>query len=117
MSLSPPIAPRKPAACPPLHGRRRTDDYTWLKDENWQQVMRDPTLLRSDIRAYLEAENAYKDAALAPTQALRAALFDEFRGRIKEDDSSVPAKDGAWEYYHRYPRRGAAPGGVPASGR
>ena len=109
MSLSPPIAPRKPAACPPLHGRRRTDDYTWLKDENWQQVMHDPTLLRSDIRAYLEAENAYKDAALAPTQALRAALFDEFRGRIKEDDSSVPAKDGAWEYYHRYREGGQHP--------
>ena len=109
MSLSPPIAPRKPAACPPLHGRRRTDDYTWLKDENWQQVMRDPTLLQSDIRAYLEAENAYKDAALAPTQALRAALFDEFRGRIKEDDSSVPAKDGAWEYYHRYREGGQHP--------
>ena len=109
MSSYPPIAPRKPVACPLSHGRRRTDDYAWLKDENWQQVMRDPTVLRSDIRAYLEAENAYKDAALAPTQALRAALFDEFRGRIKEDDSSVPAKDGAWEYYHRYREGGQHP--------
>ena len=109
MSPSPPTAPRKPAALPPLHGRRRTDDYAWLKDENWQQVMRDPALLRADIRAYLEAENAYREAALAPAEALRATLFEEFRGRIKEDDSSVPAKDGAWEYYHRYREGGQHP--------
>ena len=109
MSSTPPVAPRKPIAFPTLHGRRRSDDYAWLKDENWQQVMRDPAVLRADIREYLEAENAYRNAALAPTQALRAALFDEFRGRIKEDDSSVPAKDGAWEYYHRYREGGQHP--------
>ena len=109
MSSTPPVAPRNPSGFPVLHDRRRTDDYAWLKDENWQQVMRDPTVLSADIRAYLEAENAYRDVALAPTQALRAALFDEFRGRIKEDDSSVPAKDGAWEYYHRYREGGQHP--------
>ncbi len=58
----PPIAPRKPATRT-LHGRRRTDDYAWLKDENWQQVMRNPVLLRTDIRARLEAELA-PDAVL-----------------------------------------------------
>ena len=71
--------------------------------------MRDPAALRADIRAYLEAENAYKEAALAPAAALRAALFDEFRGRIEEDDSSVPAKDGEWEYYHRFRAGGQHP--------
>ena len=109
MSSTPPVAPRKPAASPVLHGRRRIDDYAWLKDENWQQVMRDPAVLRADIREYLEAENAYKDAVLAPTEALRTALFDEFRGRIKEDDASVPAKDGGWEYYQRYREGGQHP--------
>ena len=109
MSSTPPVAPRKPVVSPALHGRRRTDDYAWLEDDNWQQVMRDPAVLRADIREYLEAENAYKEAVLAPTEALRAALFDEFRGRIKEDDSSVPAKDGAWEYYHRYREGGQHP--------
>ena len=98
-----------PATFPVLHGRRRTDDYAWLKDENWQQEMRDPAALRADIREYLEAENAYKDAVLAPTETLRVALFDEFRGRIREDDASVPAKDGAWEYYHRYREGGQHP--------
>ena len=130
MPSHPPIATRKRTTPPVLHGRRRTDDYAWLKDENWHQVMRDPAVLRADIREYLEAENAYKEAVLAPTQALREALFDEFRGRIREDDASVPAKDGAWEYYHRFreggqhpimcrrPAVGSAPAGVdgPAGG-
>jgi len=109
MASTPPVAPRQPTTYPALHGRRRTDDYAWLKDENWQQVMRDPAVLRADIREYLEAENAWKEAVLAPDEALRAVLFDEFRGRIKEDDSSVPAKDGAWEYYHRYREGGQYP--------
>ena len=109
MSSSPPIALRRPVDRPALHGRRRTDDYAWLKDESWQQVMRDPTVLNADIRAYLEAENDYKEAVLAPTTALRAALFREFRGRIREDDSSVPARDGEWEYYQRYREGGQHP--------
>ena len=104
----PPVAPRKPVTRT-LHGRSRTDDYAWLKDENWQQVMCDPAVLRADVRAYLEAENAYTEASMAPAEALRAALFDEFRGRIKEDDSSVPAKDGAWEYYERFREGGQHP--------
>ena len=104
----PPVAPRKPINRT-LHGHGRTDDYAWLKDENWQQVMRDPTLLHADVHAYLEAENAYTKAVAAPFQALRETLFAEFRGRIKEDDSSVPAKDGVWEYYHRYREGGQHP--------
>ena len=109
MPSTPPAAPRKPTTLPALHDRRRSDDYAWLKDGNWQQVMRDPAVLRADIREYLEAENAYKETVLAPTEALRAALFDEFRGRIREDDSSVPAKDGAWEYYQRFREGGQHP--------
>ena len=109
MASTPPVAPRKPVTSPVLHGRRRADDYAWLKDENWQQVMRDPAVLRADVREYLEAENAYKDTVLAPMEVLRAVLFDEFRRRIKEDDRSVPAKDGAWAYYHRYREGGQHP--------
>ena len=109
MASTPPVAPRKPVTSPVLHGRRRADDYAWLKDENWQHVMRDPAVLRADVREYLEAENAYKDTVLAPMEALRAVLFDEFRRRIKEDDRSVPAKDGAWAYYHRYREGGQHP--------
>lgn len=73
-----------------------------MKDDNWREVLRDPKVLRSDIREHLEAENAYTKALLEKTEALQAQLFAEMKGRIKEDDSSVPAPDGPWEYYARY---------------
>ncbi len=97
----PPVARREPRTIEQL-GRTRVDEYAWMKDDNWQQVMRDPSLLRADIRSHLEAENAYTKAMLAPTETLQETLFAEMRGRIKEDDSTVPAPDGPFEYYSRY---------------
>ena len=91
------------------HGHSRNDRFHWLKDENWQTVLRDPDVLKPDIRAYLEAENAYTEAALKDTEALQADLFEEIRGRIKEDDSSVPRKDGPYAYYTRYDTGGQHP--------
>lgn len=99
---TPPSAQRVPETIQQA-GRTRTDHYHWMKDENWQQVMRDPSVLRADIRDYLEAENAHTKAELeTPTEALCAELLAEMRGRIKEDDSSVPAIDGPYAYYSRY---------------
>jgi len=84
-------------------GRTRNDPYNWLKDDNWQEVMREPSLLKPEIRGYLEAENAFTKARLEDTTtALREELFNEMRGRIKEDDSSVPSIHGGWAYYTRF---------------
>jgi oligopeptidase B len=85
-----------------LHGITRRDPYHWLRDDNWQRVMREPEVLNPKIREHLERENAHTAAVLAPTLELQSALFTELKGRIKEDESSVPAKDGAWDYYVRY---------------
>src|SRR5262245_24686140 len=84
------------------HGIERIDDYAWLRADNWQAVMRDPALLDPEIRTYLDAENAYSKAMLADTEPLQAKLFAEMKGRIKEDDSSVPSPDGPFAYYSRY---------------
>ena len=104
----PPIAARRPVTAT-LHGIARSDDYAWLKDADWQRVMREPETLDPDIRAYLEAENAHTDDFLAPHKALRETLVAEMRGRMKEDDSSVPAPDGDWAYYRRYVEGGEHP--------
>jgi oligopeptidase B len=80
----------------------RVDDYAWIKDDNWQAVLRDPHLIRPDIKAHLEAENAYTAAMLASTEPLQASLFAEMKGRIKEDDASVPTPHGPFAYYWRY---------------
>jgi oligopeptidase B len=91
------------------HGIELVDEYAWLRADNWQEVMRDPEALDPQIRAYLDAENAYTEGALADTGALQKALYAEMRARIKEDDSSVPAPDGAFEYFASYVTGGQYP--------
>src|ERR1700726_3713777 len=91
------------------HGVVLTDEFAWLRDANWQAVMRDPSLLDPAIRAHLEAENAYAEAVLGPTAPLREMLFAEMKGRIKEDDAGVPAPDGAFAYFTRYRDGGQHP--------
>src|SRR5437588_7373331 len=92
-----------------LHDLRLIDEYAWLKAENWREVMRNPFLLDPSIRAYLQAENDYCERALADTKGLQETLFAEMKGRIKEDDSSVPDHDGPYAYYARYRREGQHP--------
>ncbi|HXW24663.1 MAG TPA: S9 family peptidase [Xanthobacteraceae bacterium] len=91
------------------HGVTLADEYAWLKAPNWQDVMRDPAKLDPAIRAYLEAENAYAAAALADTVPLQETLFAEMKGRIEEDESTVPSKDGPYAYYVRYREGGQHP--------
>ena len=64
--------------------------------------MADPSVLDKNIRAHLEAENTYTQALMAETKDLQAAIFSEMKGRIKDDDSTVPAPDGPYEYGERY---------------
>src|SRR5262245_15585532 len=99
--LAPPAAERRPMFTV-RHNAELVDEYAWLRAENWQEVMRDPGALDPKIRAYLEAENAFAETALADTKDLQAELFVEMKGRIKEDDASVPAPDGQFEYYTSY---------------
>jgi oligopeptidase B len=103
-----PCAEKRPVTAR-RHGVTLTDEYAWLKAPNWQAVMRDPSVLDPAIRAYLEAENAHADAALGRTRALQDELFAEMKGRIKEDDSSVPAPDGLYAYFRRYREGGQHP--------
>ena len=71
----------------------RNDEYYWLRDDS----RKNPELL-----AYLKAENAYADAALAPTKPLQAKLYEEFVRRLKQDDASVPVRERGYYYYTRY---------------
>ena len=84
--VSPPSEPRaeQRPLVRNLHGTRLTDEFAWLKDANWREVMRDPQQLDPAIRAYLQAENDYCEHALADNAALQEALFAEMKGRIKK---------------------------------
>ena len=96
-----PVAPRRPHSFT-THGITVVDDYAWLKDAKWQEVLRDPSVLEPDIRNYLEAENDYTESLLGHTAGLQKTLVKEMRGRIKEDDSSVPSPDGPYAYLRKF---------------
>jgi len=85
----PPSARREPKV-EVVHGEKRQDDYFWLRRKEDPQV-----------RAHLEAENAYTEAVMKPTEALQETLYSEMLGRIKETDLSVPYRKGDFFYYSR----------------
>jgi oligopeptidase B len=89
---APPSAEQRPHSYT-RHGVTIDDPWAWLRDPNYPDVGDEAVL------AYLKAENAYFEAAMAPHKALTDQLFEEMKGRIKEDDSSVPMKDGDWLYW------------------
>ncbi len=90
--LTPPVAPQRPYRFE-RHGIAIDDPWAWLKDPKYPDVT-DP-----DVLGYLEAENAYFEQVMAPLKPLADTLFTEMRGRIKEDEATVPQKDGDWLYW------------------
>lgn len=85
----PPVA-RKEHTENTLHNVTLVDDYAWLRQKE-----------NPDVAAYLEAENAYAEAVMAPQAALRDELYDEMLSHIQQTDVSVPYRDGQWWYYTR----------------
>ena len=100
MALALAITISQPPAAPPaakkvphmqmLHGDTLTDDYFWLRERE-----------NPEVRKFLEAENAYTDAYMKPTEPFQKALYEEMLSRIKETDLTVPYRDGGWYYYSR----------------
>jgi oligopeptidase B len=88
----PPVAATRPHSFT-THGITIDDPWAWLKDAGY------PDVTDKDVLAYLAAENAYFETIMAPHKPLVDRLYAEMKGRIKEDDSSVPQKDGDWLYW------------------
>lgn len=99
-SIAPPAAPPVAAKDPVTitrHGDSRVDEYAWLRDPGY------PDVTDAAILDYLKAENAYREAVMAPHAALVETLFEELKGRIKDDDAGVPYRSGPYHYNYRYP--------------
>ena len=88
-SLTAPVAKKVPNMTE-IHGRKLVDNYYWLRDKP-----------NPEVKAYLEAENAYTAAVMKPTESLQKKLYDEMLSRIKETDVDVPYKEGGYFYYSR----------------
>ncbi len=78
------------------HGITISDPYHWMKDQSY------PKVDDKDVLAHLKAENAWFEARMKPHSKLVETLFAEMKGRIKEDESSVPQKDGDWLYWTEF---------------
>ena len=107
-AVQPPVADREPRTTS-IHSTELHDDYAWMRDKESPRVL-----------DYLRAENAYTAAMMSGTEELQQQLYDEILSHIKEDDVSVPYRDGDWEYlvrtekglqYPRYCRRPAGSAG------
>src|SRR5215469_6934437 len=88
--LTPPVA-RKVHTENHINDGNLIDDYRWLRDKQ-----------NPEVAAYLNAENAYTDAVMKPTEELQKKLFDEMVGHIKETDEDVPYPYHGWLYYSRW---------------
>src|SRR5579863_3347432 len=86
---APPVAKKVPHTTE-INGRTLVDNYFWLRDKP-----------NPEVRAYLEAENAYTAAVMKPTEAFQTKLYGEMLGRIKENDVEVPYREGEYFYYVR----------------
>jgi oligopeptidase B len=86
---APPVAKKVPHVTE-INGRKLVDNYSWLRNKK-----------NPEVAAYLEAENAYTEAVMKPTQAFQKRLYDEMLSRIKETDVEVPYKEGEYFYYSR----------------
>ncbi|NAX21801.1 S9 family peptidase [Vibrio sp. V39_P1S14PM300] len=87
-SVTPPVAEKIPHALT-MHGDTRVDNYYWMRDDS---------RTNEAVLSHLKAENRYVDEQLAHTQALQQRLFNEIKGRIVKDDSSVPTRKGPFYY-------------------
>ena len=87
---APPVAKKIPHVTE-INGHKLTDNYFWLREKT-----------NPEVRAYLEAENAYTDAVMKPTEPFQKRLYDEMLSRVKETDVEVPYKEGDYFYYIRF---------------
>jgi oligopeptidase B len=116
-ALSPPVAQQRPYLVKSPHGDR-SDVYHWLRDD-------DPKAKRPEVLQYLEAENRYTEAVLAPLKGLRDRLYAEMAARVKGDESTLPVYDHGWWVWRQYEpsiehpklmrRRGGPEGPDPAA--
>src|SRR5690349_13592469 len=89
LSIKPPVAKKAPRTTT-IHGDTLVDDYYWMREKDSPEVI-----------AHLEAENAYTEAVMKPTEAFQESLYKEMVGRIKETDVNVPYRNGDYFYYSR----------------
>ena len=85
-----------------IHDEELIDNYSWIKQKDWKEVILDSKKLNTHVKKYLDEENLYKETQLKDIKDLKNKLFHELKSRIKNEDNSVPKKDGDYFYAYKY---------------
>lgn len=96
----PVLTPKHFETC--FHNIKRLDEFSWVKADNWQEVLKNPETLPDEIRNYLEAENEYVDELLKPVKGLAKELLEEMKAQVPDEDKQVPVPDGDFLYWQEF---------------
>ena len=92
-----------------IHNEELIDNYSWIKQKNWKEVILDPNKLNTPVKEYLDEENLFKEEQLKDIKEIEKKLFEELKSKIKNEDNSVPKKDGDYYYAYKYNKNSEYP--------
>ena len=92
-----------------IHNEELIDNYSWIKQKNWKEVILDPNKLNTSVKRYLDEENLFKEEQLKDIKDIEKKLFEELKSKIKNEDNSVPKKDGDYYYAYKYNKNSEYP--------
>ena len=81
-----------------IHNEELIDNYSWIKQKDWKEVILNPNKLNAQVKKYLDEENLFKENQLKDINDIEKKLFEELKSKIKNEDNSVPKKDGNYFY-------------------
>jgi oligopeptidase B len=92
-----------------IHNEELIDNYSWIKQKNWKEVILDPNKLNTTFKKYLDEENLFKQEQLKDIKDIEKKIFEELKSKIKNEDNSVPKKDGDYYYAYKYNKNSEYP--------
>ena len=92
-----------------IHNEELIDNYSWIKQKDWKEIILDPKKLNAEVKKYLDEENLFKENQLQDIKNIEKKLFEELKSKIKNEDNSVPKKDGDYFYGYKYNKNSEYP--------
>ena len=92
-----------------IHNEELIDNYSWIKQKDWKEVILNPNKLNSQVKKYLDEENLFKENQLKDIKDIEKKLFEELKSKIKNEDNSVPKRDGDYLYGYKYNKNSEYP--------
>jgi oligopeptidase B len=92
-----------------IHNEELIDNYSWIKQKDWEEVILNPNKLNAQVKKYLDEENLFKENQLKDIKDIEKKLFEELKSKIKNEDNSVPKKDGDYFYGYKYNKNSEYP--------